>query len=177
MSKGDVETLLRTLMQEFFQTETSAVQHCRREALRYGVAPPAAALVAVADHAEEVLKQLPELAKKAHLPVSKFGMATGAFFSEMRDKVVDWLIQSERSYRATLLGIRHGVDLVTSLRAVAQVEGNSALADFCDGWLNKRRPSMQHVQDELTWFAHHPELAVRSGKRGQRQKESEARVN
>jgi len=177
MSNENAETLARTLMHEFFQTETSAVQHCRREALRYGVAPPAAALVAVADHAAEVLKQLPALAAKTNLPASKLGMTTGAFFSQMRDKIVDRVMQSERSYRATLLGIRHGVDLVTSLRAVAEVQGSATLVDFCDGWLNKRNLLMERVHDELSWFGDHPELAVRSGKRGLREKEREARAN
>jgi hypothetical protein len=147
-------------MREFFQTETSAVQHCRREALRYGDAPPAQALRAVAEDASQVLRRLPALAETAGLPVSKLGALTGAFFSEMRDKVLDRVISSERSYRGTLLGIRHGIDLVSSLRHVAESLGNEPVFDFCESWLNRRTVLMEHVEEELGWFARHPKRAL-----------------
>ena len=160
MSKANSEALLRSLMREFFQTETSAVQHCRREALRYGDAPPAAALLAVAEDAGQVLRKLPALAESTGLPVSRLGALTGAFFSEMRERVFDRLLPSERSYRGTLLGIRHGIDLVTSLRYVAESLGNESLFDFCEGWLTRRTILMNHVEEELAWFARHPQRAL-----------------
>jgi hypothetical protein len=164
MSKENSEALLRVLMREFFQTETSAVQHCRREALRYGDAPPAAALRAVADDASQVLRKLPALAETAGLPVSKLGVLTGALFSEVRDKVLDRLVQAERSYRGTLLGVRHGVDLVYSLRHVAETMGNEPVFDFCEGWLTRRIVLMDRVEEELVWLARHPEKALHSSK-------------
>src|SRR5690606_2934866 len=106
------QRLLRNLTRELFQTETSAAWHCQRAAERLEGTPPAEALRALAAHAERVRSVLPELAGSESLPVSKLGVAVGAFFSQTRDKVLDRVIQVERSYRGTLLGVRHGVDLV-----------------------------------------------------------------
>ncbi len=164
MSKANSEALLRSLMREFFQTETSAVQHCRREALRYGDAPPASALLAVAEDARQVLRKLPALAESMGMPVSRLGVLTGAFFSEMRERVFDRLLPSERSYRGTLLGIRHGIDLVSSMRHVAESLGTEALFDFCDSWLTRRTILMNQVEDELAWFARHPQRALVSAR-------------
>jgi len=160
MPSDSAKTLLRTLTQELFQTETSAVRHCRREGNRYDDAPPAQALRAVADHAEEVLKHLPSLATRESLPLSRFGVLAGSLFSELRDKLLDRLIQTERSYRGTLLGVRHGVDVVISLRHAAEAVGNERIFDFCESWLVQRSVLMERVEEELVWFSRHPEAAV-----------------
>ena len=57
------------------------------------------------------LQELPPLCEREGLPVSVVGSLTGTLFSELRDKLADGLIQSERSYRGTLLGTRHGIDV------------------------------------------------------------------
>lgn len=165
MRSDHAKALLQTLVQELFQTETSAVRHCRREGSRYGDAAPAQALRAVADHAEEVLQRLPHLATHESLPVSKFGIFTGALLSQLRDRIFDRLIQSERSYRGTLLGIRHGVDLVLSLRHASEAVGNEHIFDFCESWLVQRNVLMSRVEEELVWFSRHPDAAVQGAGR------------
>lgn len=160
MPSDSAKALLQTLTQELLQAETSAAKHCRREGNRYGDAPPAQALRAVADHAEEVLKHLPSLATHESLPLSKFGTLAGSLLSELRDKVLDRVIQTERSYRGTLLGIRHGVDLVLSLRHAAEAVGNERIFDFCESWLVQRSVLMERVEEELVWFSRHPDAAV-----------------
>lgn len=158
--------LLETLFHELFQTETSAKWHPQREARRLGEVPPARALRAVSEHATVVLQELPELARKYDLPVSGLGKTAGFLLSTMRQWVLDRLIEPERSYRGTLGGMRHGVDLVELISQVAQAQNRRELAQWCARWLSERRPLVEAVAAELAWFAQSPESAV--GKHGTR---------
>jgi hypothetical protein len=154
--------LLHSLVRELFQTETSATQHCRREAERLGDTLPAGAMRAVAEHAESVLRELPGLIERESLPVSRGAMMTGAFFSELRDKMLDRMISSERSYRGTLLGVRHGLDVVRTLRSAAEEVCRVELFSFCESWLTARTVLVEELEEQLHWFTQHPELAVRA---------------
>lgn len=152
--------LLRNMMRELYQTEKSAGLHPRREAERLGDIAPARALLAVSAHAEAKLAELPGLCERNKLPVSRAGQAIGAFFSNTREFVVDHLMDRERSYRGTLLGMRHGVDLVRVLKHAAEKSGCAELVSWCDRWLSERIPLVQQVEDELAWFSAHPEAAM-----------------
>jgi hypothetical protein len=152
---------LHSLARELFQTETSAARHCRREAERLADTGPAQALRAVAAHAEVVLEELPGLAERNDMPVSKGGRMTGALFSQLRDKMFDMLIDSDRSYRGTLLGCRHGLDVVRTIQQLAKCMGKTELDAFCANWLNTRTVLVQRLEDELAWFAQHPEEALK----------------
>ncbi len=156
-----MQTLLRSLTREFFQTETSAVKHCRREAERLGEARPAQPLREIAQQAEGFLRELPELTRRHGLPVSAGGVAVGALFSEGRDKLFDRLIRSERSYRGTMLGVRHGVDMVQVFAHATRMAGLTELTSFCERWLDARRPLVLRLEEELEWFAREPEKAMR----------------
>ncbi|MFO0576531.1 MAG: hypothetical protein U1A78_21205 [Polyangia bacterium] len=152
--------LLQTLFHELFQTEQSAALHPEREARRLGTVPPADALRQVAEHARRVLVELPELASRRQLPVSRIGQMMGRMFSHARTWFADHLIQPERSYRGTLLGMRHGVDLVTLIRDSALVEGDAELAEWCARWLLEREPLVEAVAAQLQWFAETPDAAL-----------------
>ena len=154
--------LLQTLFHELFQTEQSAALHPEREARRLGTVPPADALRQVAEHARRVLVELPELASRRQLPVSRIGQMVGRMFSHARTWFADRLIQPERSYRGTLLGMRHGVDLVTLIRDSALVEGDAELAEWCARWLLEREPLVEAVAAQLQWFAETPDAALGS---------------
>jgi hypothetical protein len=156
------QQLLKTLARELFQTETSAAWHCRREASRLGDTPPALALSRVADHADGVLRELPELTRRNGLPLSSAGHLIGRLFSFSRQLVFDRIIDTERSYRGTLLGIRHGMDLVRLVGHTADAVGNQELSQWCAGWLSARAPLATGVEDELMWFARHPVEATQS---------------
>lgn len=160
-----VQAFLRSLTRELFQTEMSAAQHCRREAARLGQTSPAQALRAVADHADAVLIELPKLAERNGLPKSRGGLFVGELFSQVRDKLADALIDSDRSYRGTLLGCRHGLDVVRMLQQVSATYGLRELDGFCAAWLNTRTVLVQKLEDELAWFARHPAAALKSGRR------------
>jgi hypothetical protein len=147
-----------------FQTEMSAARHSKREANRYDDnAPPALALRAVASHAERVLIELPAVAERNDLVISKGGALAGELFSQGRDKLADMLIDRERSYRGTLLGMRHGIDVFRLLHELSSAIHNYELRDFTKSWLEERLPLVQRVDEELHWFAENPDVAVGIG--------------
>lgn len=152
--------LLRSLFRELFQSERSAMKHPRREAERLGGGPPAQALEAVTDHAKRVFAELCATARTSNVPVSRAGMAIGSLFSIARHFVLDRAVDAERSYRATLLGIRHGVDVVKLVRKIADASGRVELAGFCTRWLEEREPLIERVESAMGWFAEHPQRAA-----------------
>jgi hypothetical protein len=152
--------LLDRLTQEYLQTETSAAWHCRREAKRLGNAAFVTAFTEIAQHADQILGELPMLARSEGLAHSPGGNVVGVLFSQIRDKFADKLLDRERSYRGTILGVRHGVDVVRLLRSTAAAQGRERLVEFCDGWLRARVPLVQRAEDGLLWFAEHPERAL-----------------
>lgn len=156
MSKVD---LLTTLFPEFFQTERSAERHPMLEARRLSDTPLAAPLRAVSEHATSSLAELSRLASARGHGASRLGEKIGRLFSTIRDRFADHLIDTERSYRGTLLGIRHGLDLVVLVAAVARARGDLELAEFCDRWLETRTRMANELQARLAWFADHPERA------------------
>ena len=156
------QKLLRTLVRELFQTEKSAEAHCAREAYRLGDSQPATALRAVALHAIRVNRELPGVMRAAQLPVSSGGSLIGRVFSAVREVFADKLLDEERSYRGTLLGLRHGIDVVRMVRHVADACGQVELAGWCTRWLDDREPLVAEVEHALTWFALHPAVAIES---------------
>lgn len=152
--------LLVGLFRELFQTERSAERHPMREAERLGDTPPAQALRAVSWHAASVLRELPALAMSANLPDSTAGRTLGELFSLIRDNVADRFIDAERSYRATLLGLRHGVDLARMIQRVADASGQVEIGGFCTRWLAAREPLVHDVEQALSWFAANPDVAL-----------------
>jgi hypothetical protein len=166
-AEGDgARRLIATLIRELFQTEKSARWHPVREAERLGDEPPARAMLAVANHASAVLEELPGLAAARSLPKSVGGLTAGRAFSVARDKALDLFLTAEKSYRGTLLGMRHGVDLVKLLRDTAEAAGDRALVTFCNRWLAKRVPLLADATGELAWFAAQPERALAPNRQG-----------
>jgi hypothetical protein len=152
--------LLRSLFRELFQAERSAMRHPRREAERLGGGPPSQALAAVSDHARRIFADLCAAARGNDVPVSRAGMAIGTLFSIARHVVLDRAVDAERSYRGTLLGMRHGIDVVKLIRKVADASGRVELAGFCTRWLEEREPLVERVESAMSWFAEHPQRAA-----------------
>lgn len=146
---------------ELFQTEESALEHCAREAARLTGTPLASPLLQVAGHAKAGLASLPGSLRAR--PRLKLGKALGGLLSVLRQAVVDRMIDRERSYRGTLLGMRHGVDLVRTLLPVAERTGDTELVHWCERWLMARVPLVEDCAAQLDWFAAHPELACERG--------------
>jgi hypothetical protein len=146
---------------ELFQTERSAERHPLVEAERLGDVPPAMPMRLVSAHATNSLATLEGLARSRGHGAATAGRAVGDFFSEMRQKLADLTLTQEMSYRGTLLGIRHGIDLVTLVHyAAAQVDPE--LHAWTLEWIDERTRLVETATRELAWFAANPELAEKA---------------
>jgi hypothetical protein len=161
----DLHKLCTKLCRELAQSEHSATVHPRREARRLGDISPAHALLAIAAHADEVRPRFEALMAKRQPHGIKAGRAFGHVFSTIRHVIADRVIDLERSYRGTLLGLRHGIDVVRLLREVALREHDTHLVRFCDEFLLERLALIEGAEQALAWFAEQPARAIRSGMR------------
>jgi hypothetical protein len=160
-SKGD-DGLLGRLFVELFQTEESARKHPRIEGERLGDSPPGRAMRAVSVHAARVLPELRRLAEAEGLGTHSVGSWIGDAFSFARRLAFDRMLDREKSYRGTLIGMYHGVDVVRLVRAAARARGRDRISTFCDAWLDERIPLIEAAGRQLDWFGAHPAIAVES---------------
>jgi hypothetical protein len=161
----DLHKLCTKLCRELAQSEHSATVHTRREARRLGDVPPAHALLAIAEHAQSLKPRFERLMAKRKVKGTSVGRVVGQLFSIIRHVIADRVIDAERSYRGTLLGVRHGIDATRLLREVALREGDVNLVKFCDEILLDRVALIERAEQELAWFADEPSRAIRSGLR------------
>ncbi len=155
------QDLIRTLWPEAFQTEESARVHPEREAKRLRSVPPGVAMKAVAAHASGTLAKLKKLAEARGARQSVAATALGQFLSVARTFSSDLLVSREKSYRGTILGIHHGIGLFALLEDAALAANDEELADFCAELLAERRKLVLAAEEQLAWFAEHPESAQR----------------
>lgn len=159
-----LDKLQAKLCRELAQSERDAQTHTLREARRLGDTPPAGALRAIAAHARSMQPRLEVAMRRGGQRIGlALGRTVAAVFSALRHAIFDRLIDTERSYRATLLGLRHGVDVMRLLCAVAGRRGDLYLAAYCDETLVERLALLQRAERALAWFADRPALALRSG--------------
>lgn len=156
-----IRKLRDKLCRELAQTEQSAAVHCAREARRYGALPPGELLRAISEHAEVMRPSLRDLLEHEQSFGARLGRGIGEGLSTLRHLAIDRVVDAERSYRATLLGVRHGIDVARMLREVlAQQE--PVLADVCDELIEGRLSLVVEGERLLGWFAHHPDIALRT---------------
>jgi hypothetical protein len=166
MAMQDLEKLRAKLCRELAQSEHSADVHTRREARRLGDVAPAHALLALGEHARAEEPRFEAIAcslqpeKGIHI-----AQAIGQAFSTLRHLIFDRMIDTERSFRGTLLGFRHGLDTSRLLREVATRLGDTALVEFIDDWQPRRLELLHAAEATLSWFADAPARALQSGLR------------
>jgi hypothetical protein len=160
MHRASDDDLLPRLFVELFQTEQSASQHTRVEAQRLAGSPPARAMVAVASHARQALPRIERLAEAEGLATTSAGATIGDIFSALRKLVADRTLDREKSYRGTLIGLYHGVDVVRLVRAAAKSASRARIVSHCDEWLAERVPLVEIAAQQLDWFGAHPGLAA-----------------
>ena len=161
----DLQKLCSKLFRELAQSEHSATVHTRREARRLGEIPPAHALLAISEHAESQRPRLEALMAKRNIPGKRLGDYVGQVFSLLRHVIGDRMIDVERSYRGTLLGVRHGIDTTRLLREVAVRLDDAHLVRFCDELMIDRLGLLERAEHALGWFADEPARAIQSGLR------------
>ncbi|MGN6106879.1 MAG: hypothetical protein ACTHU0_17360 [Kofleriaceae bacterium] len=161
----DLHKLRNKLCRELAQSEHDAKLHPAREARRLGDVPPAHSLLRISEHAEELRPRFEALMQRKHQRRGmRLGRTVGSMFSALRHAIFDRMIDSERAFRATLLGLRHGLDCARLLRDVAAREGDSFLVRFCDELLVERSGLLEDAEQTLSWFADCPSIALRAGR-------------
>jgi hypothetical protein len=150
----DRRRLLDKLLRELQRSEAQSLEHAPREARRIGESPPVSALRDVAMHAIALGPRLQLALEGHHLVAGRPGIS--ATLSTLRQLVTDRIHDAERAYRAALLDLRHGLDVVRVLREVARLEELFGLIRWCDDWLPARRTLVARVEAQLEWFAEQP---------------------
>jgi hypothetical protein len=148
----DRRRLLDKLMRELVRSEAQAVEHAPREARRIGETAPVQALRDVAAHALSMRSRFDQVIDGHALHAIRTG-GIGATLATLRHLVTERIHDSERAYRAALLDLRHGVDVVRVMREIARLEELFALIRWCDDWLATRRTLVARVEAQLAWFA------------------------
>ena len=147
----DRRRLLDKLLRELVRSEAQAVEHAPREARRIGETAPVQALRDVAAHALAMRPRFDQVLDGHALHAARGGI--GATLATLRQLVTERIHDSERAYRAALLDLRHGVDVVRVVREIARLEELFALIRWCDDWLATRRTLVARVEAQLAWFA------------------------
>src|SRR5206468_2773350 len=124
-----------------------AIDHPAREGHRIGESPPVGALRDVALHALGMRPRFALVLDGHELVAARGGIS--ATLSTLRNLVADRVHDPERAFRAALLDLRHGLDVVRVLREVARLEGLFALIRWCDDWLAARRTLVARVEAQL----------------------------
>ena len=117
-------------------------------------------LRAVAGHATDAVQELVLLREACDLPAGSLQERLLLLVTGARRSLVDRLLPKQMSYRARLLELRRGVDVVRLMRTTSLVAGYLEIADWCDAWLAVRGPLMELASDELSWFAENPTRAM-----------------
>lgn len=175
---SSIQRLREKLCRELAQSEHDAIIHCCREASRYGAQAPGQVLRVIADHARELRPRLDWLWRGKQPLGVRAGRVVAEIFSAVRHFAVDWMIDAERSYRATLLGLEHGLGVARLLREVFVQQQDYDALRVCDELIEGRTRLLARAADRLRWFAEHPDVALRSsrGKLGTRSRASHPRV-
>jgi hypothetical protein len=158
--KEQEREFLTNLFRELFQTEQSARKHPRVEAKRLGDVPPAYAMEAIATHADAALPELRAIVRERNMVAVEGAKKVGSMFSVLRNRVADLFLSHEKSYRGTVLGLHHGMDLVTLIQFTATSMGDADLAAWCARWMEARRLLIEAAIRELAWFAAHQDRAT-----------------
>jgi hypothetical protein len=118
---------------------------------------------AIAEHCGALRPRFEWLLRPDHTLGLGLGRALGQVVSALRHALFGRLIDTERSFRTTLLGLRHGVDVARLLREVALRTGEIHLLRYCDELLAERTRLLAHAEQALGWFAEQPAIALSSG--------------
>jgi hypothetical protein len=160
-----LKKLREKLCRELAQSEYDANVHCDREARRYGARPPGQAMRLIAVHARDMRAQLEPLWRDEQTAGMRAGQVVGEVFSAVRHFAVDWAIDAERSYRATLLGVQHGIGVAQLLHHVLRKQRDTVALRACDKLIDGRTRLLSRAEDRLDWFADHANIALRSSRR------------
>jgi hypothetical protein len=153
-----LERSLLSLARAAFKTERTAMRHCQREADRIRHTAPVGTLLAIAQHAQASLGLLPSVMERDGLTIGLHdGHDEPNVFAELREALSGLWLEGARAFRAMLLNLRHGIELMRNVAASASASRRLALAGFCEAWIATRTSLLAQAESELLWLLEHPE--------------------
>jgi hypothetical protein len=158
-SLPDSRRLLEKLIREVTRTEMQALEHPVREAKRIGDALPVQALRDVARHAAHMRPRFEDRLTAHGISLHRPGL--DATLATLRQLVVDRVVDAERSFRTSLLDLRHGIDVVSLLRELVRQEELFGVIRWCDDWLGARRTLVARAEAQLAWYAAQSTTTIR----------------
>ncbi len=151
--RGDDNHLLHRLIRETIRSEALALEYPAREARRIGPMPPIEALQAVADHAMLMQGRFTMVIEGHEVDRQLSPGRISATLGSLRHLIVDRTVDPESAYRAALLDLRHGMEVVKLLRELARREMVFGLIRWSDDWLGARRTLLARAEAQIGWFA------------------------
>ena len=142
--------LLDRLIREIYRGEVHAAEHAARQEKLIGDVAPVLALREIAAHALAMRERFEAIVRGYDLQTGRNGFS--ATLSSLRGLVPDRMVDPERTYRTSLLDLRHGIDVVKLAREVARSEELFGIIRWCDDYLGARRTLVARVEAQLVWF-------------------------
>lgn len=158
-SRDAIEELHDRLLRELAESERETGLHCRHEAGRHE-GEVADILHEIAAHAEQTEARIRAQIASAPPIAELFTNAVSRTVSSIRTLGVDRVIAHERSYRATLLGVRQSLDTAHLLLAAAERAFRPQIKSLCEAMIAIREPLVARAADAMIWFVDHPSDAL-----------------
>lgn len=135
-------------------------EHWRSLSSRLGPGPPADALAAGADLAQELLTDLGERTASYGLFGGPAAHGVGASLASARSVVADRALERNQAARLAVLDGQHVTTLLAYLKALARANGDEGLAAWCSGWERRLSPAVDAVRRGAVAMGDDPARAI-----------------
>lgn len=135
-------------------------EHWRSLSSRLGPGPPADALAAGADLAQELLTDLGERTASYGLFGGPAAHGVGASLASARSVVADRALERNQAARLAVLDGQHVTTLLAYLKALARANSDEGLAAWCSGWERRLSPAVDAVRRGAVAMGDDPARAI-----------------
>ncbi len=111
-------------------------------------------------HAERSLEQVEEWARRRGIRSAVSESVASRALTNVRERFSELAMSVEQSYRMSLLGMRHSVDLIRLIRELAVLADDRDLREWSERWSLRRLDLLEQAEMALGWFAEHPGRAL-----------------
>jgi hypothetical protein len=135
-------------------------EHWRSLSSRLGPGPPAEALTAGAELAEELLTDLGERTASHGLFGGPAAHGVGASLAAARSVLADRALERNQAARLAVLDGQHVTTLLAYLGVLARANGDQELAEWCEGWERRLSAAVDAVRRAAVAMGEDPERAI-----------------
>ncbi len=147
-------------LRECYAFTRQLAEHWRSLAARLAPHPPAAALAAGAELAEELLVDLGERTASYGLFGRPAAQGVGASLAGARSAVADRTLERNQAARLAVLDGQHVATLLAYLAALARANDDASLAEWCERWEQRVSSAVDAVRRAAVATGEDPERAI-----------------